>query len=53
LARLMKAQSMLPAGHGLSNISEGERPWEKEWDGGTGMEDGEEEEDESDEEDTA
>lgn len=54
LTRLMKARSMLPTGHGATNGGgDGERPWEREWDGGTGMEDGEDEDDESDEEDTA
>lgn len=57
MARLRKAQSMLPAGHGAltstTNTGDGERLWEKEWDGGTGIEDGEDEDEESDEEDTA
>lgn len=48
---------MLPAGHGAltstTNTGDGERLWEKEWDGGTGIEDGEDEDEESDEEDTA
>lgn len=52
LARLRKAQSMLPAGHSVSNGNPAPI-WEKEWDGGTGVEEGDEDEDESDDEDTA
>lgn len=50
LNRLHKAQSMLP---GIYDVETGIRLWEREWDGGTGMEDGEEDEEDSDEEDTA
>lgn len=52
LARLAKAQSVLPAGQNGIN-PEARAVWEKEWDGGTGVEDGEEDEDDSEDEDTA
>lgn len=52
LARLAKAQSMLPPGQSGTN-AEARAVWEKEWDGGTGVEDGEDDEDDSEDEDTA
>lgn len=50
LSRLRNAQRQLPAGY----KDRGEaKLWEKEWDGGTGMEDGEEDEDDWEDDDTA
>lgn len=52
LSRLQNAQNALPPDQRRSD--ENERAiWEKEWDGGTGIEDGEEDDEESDDEDTA
>ncbi|KIM33226.1 hypothetical protein M408DRAFT_326012 [Serendipita vermifera MAFF 305830] len=53
LARLAKAQSHFPPGQNVIN-AEASAIWEKEWDGGTGIEDGEEDDEDDDEdEDTA
>ena len=52
LARLAKAQGLLPPGQNAIN-TEASSIWEKEWDGGTGVEDGDDDEDDSDDEDTA
>jgi len=52
LARLAKAQSLLPPGQNGIN-AEARAVWEKEWDGGTGIEDGEEDEEDTEDEDTA
>ncbi len=52
LSRLQTAQSALASDQRKSDEN-GQPLWEKEWDGGTGIEDGEDDEDDSDDEDTA
>jgi len=52
LVRLSKAQNMLPPGQNGIN-AEARATWEKEWDGGTGVEDGDDDDDDSEDEDTA
>jgi hypothetical protein len=50
LNRLSNSQSVLP---GIYDSEPGIQSWEREWDGGTGVEEGEDDEEDSDEEDTA